>query len=153
MTLNQNQFGQIPIKGQLDLRFNSQTVSCVVDATSAGGLLPGQAVKIVDGTDGVPHVVECDVNTNDVFGFINYELKNVSFEVGMSVEVSFFRGNVMFMEASAAILKNAQVAIVVTGQKVVTATSGMRIVGRAFDKASASGDLIRVLIDLPGATV
>jgi hypothetical protein len=55
------------------------------------------------------------------------------------------------MTASAAIVPNAKVAIVVASNKIVTASTGMMIVGRALDKASADGDLIRVIIDLPGA--
>ena len=152
MTLAQNQFNQIPVQGQLDLRFNGQTVSCIIDTTSAGSLVPGQAVKMVDSIGGVPKVVECDSNANDVFGFINYDLKNKAFDAGDAVEISCMRNNVMYMTASAAIARNAKVAIVVSGQKVVTATTGMTIVGRAFDKAAALGDLIRVTIDLPGAT-
>jgi hypothetical protein len=51
----------------------------------------------------------------------------------------------MFMEASAAIARGADLEIVPTGVKVVTKTTGTSI-GRALDKATADGDLIRVLI-------
>ncbi len=151
-TLNQNQFTQIAVQGMLDLRFNASTISCEMDTTTAGAIVPGTAVKIVNSAGGIPKVVECDIDTNDVFGFINYDLKQKTFNAFDRVEVSFFRGNVMYMTASAAISRNAQVAIVIANDKIVTATSTQRIVGRALDKAAADGDLIRVIIDLPGAT-
>lgn len=151
MSLTQNQFSQIPVQGQLDLGRNYETIACQVDTTTGGSLVPGQAVKMYDSAGGVPKVVECAADTDDVFGFLNYDLKNATFGSGDPVEVSQFRGNVMYMTASAAIARNAQVMIVVASKKVATATSGKRIIGRALDKATADGDVIRVEIDLPGA--
>ena len=49
------------------------------------------------------------------------------------------------MEASAAIARGATLEIEPSGEKVVTRTTGT-VIGRALDKASADGDLIRVLI-------
>jgi hypothetical protein len=148
---NQNQFAQTAEQGQLDLRFNPNTISVEIDSSSAGGLVAGQAVKIVDSLGGVPKVVECADDSDDVFGFINYNIKNAVFDASMKAEISFYRGNVMYMTASAAIARNAKVMIVVASKKVATATTGNMIVGRALDKASADGELIRVLIDLPGS--
>lgn len=150
MALNQNQFAQTPIQGQLDLKFNPNTVSAQIDVSSAGALVPGQAVKMVNSAGGVPKVVECSDDSDDVFGFINYNIKNRVFNAYDYVELSALRDNCMFMTASAAIARNAKVMIVVSGQQVATATSGNMIIGRAYDQASASGDLIRVIIDLPG---
>lgn len=147
---NQNAFKQTTEQGVLDLRFNSSIVSCEIDSSSAGGLVPGQAVKMVDSLGGIPKVVECADDSDDVFGFISYNIKDSSFDAGMRVEVVYHRGGVMYMKASAAIARNGKVMIVVASKKVAPATSGNMIVGRAFDKASADGDLIRVLIDLPG---
>lgn len=149
-TLGPNLFSQITVQGVLDLRFNGQTVSGEIDATSGGGLIPGQAVKMVDSLNGVPKFVECAAATDDVYGFINYNIKNQTFGVGDYVEVSAMRNNVMYMTASAAIARNAKVMIVVSGSKVATATTSNTIIGRAFDKAVNAGDLIRVTIDLPG---
>jgi hypothetical protein len=134
-----------------DLRMNSQSIACQVDSSSAGGLVPGQAVKMVDLGGGIPKVVECAADTDDVFGFINYDIKSQAFAVGDKVEVSALRGNVMYMTASAAVARNAKVMIVVASKKVAVATTGKTIVGRALDKAAADGDLIRVVIDLPGS--
>lgn len=153
MALNQNQFALIPIQGMMDLRFNPAVISAQIDTSSAGGLVAGQPVKMVDSAGGVPKVVECAADTDDVYGFLVYDLKQTVFAIGAPVEVACMRDNVMFMTASAAIARNAQVEIVLSGVKVATAASGKRIVGRALDKAAANGDVIRVTIDLPGGLV
>lgn len=149
--LQQNQFALAPIQGMADLRFNANTISAQVDSSSAGGLVPGQPVKLVDSAGGVPKVVECAADSDDVYGFIQYDIKSQVFDAGARVELSAMRDNVMYMTASAAIARGAPVAIVLSGVKVVTASTGQMIVGRAYDKAAANGDLIRVTIDLPGA--
>lgn len=152
MSLNINQFAQTPVKGQLDLSVGVRSViSCQIDSSSAGSLVPGQAVKIVDVKGGIPNVVECAADSDDVFGFITYGIKDKLHSAGDKAEIAFFRGSCMMMEASAAISANAPVSIVLSGQKVVTASAGKMIVGRALDKASASGEFIRVMIDLPGS--
>lgn len=152
MTLQINQFNQIPVKGQLDLKFNPTTVSCQIDVSSAGSLVPGTAVKIVDSSGGVPKVVEIAANTDAIFGFINYNLKDKTYDAYDAVGISVINGgNCMYMEASAAIARNAIVGAVVSGSKVATSAGGSVDVGHALDKASASGDLIRVLM-LPKST-
>lgn len=151
-SLSQNQFAPVPIQGQMDLRYNPGTISAQLDATEVGTLVPGQAVKIYNSAGGVPKVVACAADSDDVFGFINYDLKQQTFTGGDRVELSAMRDSVMYMTASAAIARNAKVAVVIASKKIVTATTGMTIVGRALDKAAADGDLIRVFIDLPGAT-
>ncbi len=151
MSLSQNQFAMIPIQGQLDLLHNANTIAAQIDVSTGGGLVPGQAVKVVDNASYLPKVVECAADTDDVYGFINYDIKSATFGSGDRVQISAMRDNVMYMTASEAIAKNGKVMIVVSGSKVATATSGKTIVGRAFDKASADGDLIRVTIDLPGS--
>jgi hypothetical protein len=153
MTIAQNQFNQTPLQGEMDLLTSPTIVAGVISSTSGGGLVAGQSVKMVDGTSAAPAFVECAADTDDVYGFIVYNMKNATFEVGDAVEVAAMRNSVMYMTASAAVARNAQVMVVIASKKVATATSSKRIVGRAYDKASADGDLIRVTIDLPGATV
>lgn len=152
MTQLQNQFSQAPVKGQLDLRFNGQTITGQIDSSESGELVPGQPVKLVDSAGGIPKVIACTADSDEVFGFINYSIKDQKFVALDAVEISVFRNNVMYMEASAAIARGASVMPVITGSKVATAAGGGRIVGTALDKAAADGDLIRVVIDLPGAT-
>jgi len=104
----------------------------------------------VDSAGGVPKVKEIAANSDDIFGFVAYTQKDQSFPVGAKVEICFFRGAVMIMEALSAISRNAQLAVVISGNKVAEIDSGQTIIGRALDSAAADGDLIRVLIDLPG---
>lgn len=155
MSLNQNQFAQIPIKGELDQKFNPNTTAARIDSTTAGGLVPGTAVKrVASGVGGgsLPLVVECAADSDEVWGFINYNLKDKTYESGETVGISLVDGgNVMYMEASAAIAPNAVVGIVLAGTKVKTSAGGSRDVGRAFDQAVAAGDLIRVIM-LPKTT-
>ncbi len=152
MALSMNQFALEAIKGMIDLKVGpSNVISCEIDSSSAGGLVPGQAVKIVSTAGGIPNVVECSAASDDVFGFIAYDIKDISFAAGDKVEIAFSRSTAMYMEASAAIAANASVMIVLSGNKVATATATNRIVGRALDRAGASGELIRVIIDLPGS--
>lgn len=153
MSLGQNQFNQSPVQGQLDLQVSPSTMSVQIDSSSAGSLVAGQSVKMVDSAGGVPKVVECAANDDDVFGFLNLDFKKAVYNAYDRAEISFFKGNVMYMTASAAIARNAKVGVVISGSKVVTATTGLRNIGRALDKAAADGDLIRVLIDLPGAVI
>jgi len=154
MALNINQFALQAIQGMVDLKVGpSNLIAVDIDSSSAGGLVPGQAVKIVNVAGGIPNVVECALNSDDVFGFIVYDIKNQTFSAGDKATVAFARGTAVYMTASAAIVPNAKVAIVIASNKIVTATTGMMVVGRALDKASADGDLIRVIVDLPGAVV
>jgi len=147
----QNQLVQAPVQGMMDLRFNSSVLSVQIDSSSAGGLVPGQAVKLVDSAGGVPKVVECALDADDVFGFLVFDLKSSVYAALDKAEIICYGGGFMYMTASAAIARGAEVAIVIASKKVVTAVSLDRIVGRAFDKAAADGDLIRVYVDLPGA--
>lgn len=151
MALNQNQFALQVILGMVDMRYSSNTIAAQVDSTQATGLVPGQAVKMVDSSGGVPKVIACAANSDEVLGFVNYDIKTVSFDANEPVEISL-AGNVMYLQATAAIARGAQVQLDVSIAGGVTAkvgSSGADILGWALDKASASGDLIRVMIATP----
>lgn len=151
MAQSPNQFSQTPVQGQLDLRFNTNVIACQVDVSSAGGLVAGQPVKMVNSAGGVPKIVECAADTDDVFGFIAYDIKDRVFNALQPVEIAAMHDNVMYMTSSAAIARNASVEIVIAGIKVATAVATKRIVGRALDAATGADQLIRVTIELPGA--
>lgn len=147
-----NQFNQNAVQGMLDLKFGGAVVSCQIDVTSAGDLPPGQAVKVVDSANGVPKVVECSADSDEVFGFICYDQQNADFDAYDPCEVALVNGGAcMFMTASAAIARNAVITPVVASDKIKTSAGGSRDCGRAYDKAAADGDLIRVLL-LPKTT-
>ena len=140
-----NQFAQKPVKGQSDLLVQQNTISVQIDVSSAGGLVAGQAVKLVDAFGGVPKVVEVTADTDEVFGFILFDIKSQAFNALDKAEIAFLQGGVVYMEASGAIGAGAAVMVVPAGQKVAVATTGKKICGHAIDKA-ADGDLIRVVV-------
>lgn len=149
----QNQFIQTTEQGVMDLRINPTVMSCVVDSASAA-LIPGQAVKMVDSAGGAPKVTAVAADTDDIFGFVTFDIRHATYAPGEAVEIAFGAGSVMYMTSSAAVARNAQVMVLVAGSKVLTAAgSGKRVVGRAIDKAAGANALIRVYINLPGATL
>lgn len=148
---NPNQFAQTALLGMIDMRFDYDTVSVQIDASQATDLFAGAAVKVVDSAGGVPKVVGCSANSDEVFGFINYDIKTIAFKAGMAAEISQ-SGNVMFLYATGAIARGAQVQLDLSTNGGVAAkvgSSGADIIGFAYDKASAAGDLIRVKLGVP----
>lgn len=148
----QNSFAMAPILGQADQLYNVNTTPCQVDLSETGSLVAGQAVKIVDSAGGVPKVVACTSNTDVVFGFIAYNIKNQAYVAGMAVEV-FQDLNVIYLVAQTAIARGARCCLAVETVGGVKATGGSStVVGYAFDKATNVGDLIRVKLSTPSFT-
>lgn len=152
MSLSQNQFAQTPVLGMVDLAYSTNTVSVQIDASQGTTLYAGAAVKLVDSAGGVPKVIGVTSASDDVFGFLNYDIKNVGYSAGEAAEVSC-AGNYMYMYAAAAIARGAEVMVSVSptpqGAVATAAGSGSNIVGFAYDKASAAGELIRVAVRTP----
>jgi hypothetical protein len=145
----QNQFKQSAILGMRDLPFNTNTVSAQVDLSQSGAILAGMAVKIVDSAGGVPKVIACTANTDEVWGFVNFDIKSQAFFAGDRLEVSR-KGNVMFLYATGPVARGAQVTLDISSPGAVgqlVASSGANIVGEAFDKAPTAGTLIRVQLN------
>lgn len=142
---SQNQFKQSVEKGQLDMRINPNTIPCQVAAGET--LLPGMAVKLVDDSNPIPVVTPVTADTDKVFGVVPYNLQRSSHvgDDGDVLEISI-DGSIIYMEASAAIARGADVMVVVASEKVALSTSGKAVLGFAFDKAAADGDLIRVYV-------
>ncbi len=135
-----NQFSQTVTKGMQDLRFNPNTIPCAVKSDEATALVPGQLVKLVDSAGGVPKVTAITADTDAVFGAVAYNGKDQSFAAGKAVEIAI-AGNVIYMEASAAIARGAAVMGVVSGAKVASATVGKTTIGFALDKAAGNAAL------------
>ncbi len=153
--LSQNQFNQSPYLSMLDQRFNFDTLSVEIDATQATSLFAGAAVKIVDSAGGVPKVIGCDADDDDVFGFINYDVKTISYAAFSMAEISQL-GNCMYLYATGAIARGVQVSLDVTtngGVRSAAGNTGDTIVGYAYDKATAAGQLIRVMLGARFLTV
>lgn len=149
--ISQNAFAQSQYLGTLDLRFNTDTVAAQIDLSQATSLYAGAAVKIVDSADGAPKVVGCAANSDEVFGFINFDMKTQAFIAGSLCELSL-AGNVIYLYATAAIARGTQVQLDIStmgGVAQVVGSSGANVVGYAYDKASAAGQLIRVKLSTP----
>lgn len=150
-TQSQNSFQQSAYLGMIDLRFDYNTTSALIDASQATPLFAGTAVKIVDSADGIPKVVACTADSDEVWGFINYDAKTISFGAGSPCEVSQ-AGNVIYLYAATAISRGVQVQLNYIAPGSVGAlvgSSGADVVGFAFDKAVAAGALIRVHLSVP----
>lgn len=147
---SQNQFAQKSEQGQLDLRYNPGVFAAQVDSTQVLPLTPGQPVTLVDSAGGIPKVIAAATDAANIYGFVVWNVKKSSFAAGDTIEIAGMNDNVMYMTASAAIARGAEIGVVIASKKVLTATATDRIVGYAFDKAAADGDLIRVRVLLPG---
>jgi hypothetical protein len=153
-SLAQNQFDVAPFLGQLDMRFNSDTIAVEIDASQATPLACGAAVKVVDSFSGVPKIIGCAANSDQCIGFINYDIKSKAFNAFDKAEVSL-AGNVLYLYATTAIPRFAQVTLDITspgGVGLKVAASGATIMGFALDKANA-GQLIRIRLQSPTYTV
>jgi hypothetical protein len=154
---SQNQFQQAPFLGMIDMRFPYNTVSVEIDVSETGTLYAGSAVKMYDSASnlkGVPKVVACSANDDEVLGFINYDIKSASFVAGSMCEISM-AGNFMFLYATAAIDRGAEVTLELStaGGVKQAASNSDTIVGWAYDGASAGGQLIRVVLKTPSFAV
>lgn len=146
---SQNQFSQNALAGQLDLKVGpTNVISAQIDQSSAGGLRVAQAVKIMAASRGLPKVVECAANDDDVFGFIIFQAKDQVRNQGDMVEIAR-KGSIIHLVAVGAVAAGEKVTLdlsYVGG--VASANSGDRIVGRAIEKASGAGELVRVELSI-----
>lgn len=149
--LNPNQFAQSEYLGVIDMRFPYNTVSVQIDASQSTPLYAGSAVKMVDSAGGIPKVVGCSADSDQVLGFINFDIKTIQFLAGAQAEISM-GGNVLYLYSTEAIARGAQVVLTLStngGIGAATGSTAKRIVGWAYDKASAAGELIRVFLKTP----
>lgn len=141
---NMNQFNQTPIKGAVAGNMSPSTVSCQIVSTSTNTLVPGDYVKIVDGTAS-SILVDKAAATDVPFGAVVFSPKKDSFVAGDILEVVGALG-IMFMESQAAIARGASLEFVPTGTLVKTNAGVNPICGQALDKATGANQVIRVLI-------
>lgn len=149
MALNQNQFLQTPVQGEMDMQFPGNTTSMAVDSTQAVALVAGQFVKVVNSLGGVPKVVAC-VDSDTPAGCVSRNPKDATFAALSRLEVAG-RNAALYMTANGAIARFAPVQAVNATVKVAPWDGSSPIVGYAFDAASVDGDLIRVVLDVPQA--
>lgn len=158
MALNQNQFTQGPVAGQVDLQTNPNpsVMTMRFDPTEATETLSfGEGVQLVDlgANDGAgpPIVAERAADTDDIFGIRIFTTKKGSVEGGDILEVAF-KGAVVFMTASAALNRGVKVTLDTGTPGQVKAMGTAAEFGILLDKAGASGDLVRVWITADGFT-
>lgn len=154
---NPNQFALAPYLGQLDLHFNGDTISATFDPAGTGTLVAGQAVKFSTNVSGDPLVVPSTSPSDDVCGYVNYDIKSQVFVPGSRMEISM-AGNVMYLYAALAVnrgqfltsLPSASPGGTNGGVVPVTGSSGFPIIGFALDTVPI-GSLCRVFLQTPAA--
>lgn len=143
-----NQFGMTTEQGVVDLNQAGFVIAAQISGSEAGTLVAGQAVKRVNSLKKLPEVTALTSNADEVFGFIAYNQKDAAYTAGEPIEVAL-ENTVMYMTAGAAIAAGAPVEVVYTTSKVITNAGVNPVAGFALDRASADGDLIRVVITPP----
>lgn len=158
--LNPNQFNLVPFLGVLDQRYNYNTKEAQVDAAQTGTLYAGQAMKMATTSGGVPKMLACTSNTDACQGFIVFDIKNQGYAAAVAEPAYNFGknsnfeiaqgGNVIYLYATGAITRGAQVCLDVSSPGGVQATgNSATVVGYALDGATAAGTLIRVELKTP----
>jgi hypothetical protein len=142
---NENQFKPGKIKGTLVTGINFASLTCQIYDSSTETFYGGTPVRIINTTKG-DYVIEKAKTTNAILGVVIFDRKKNNSVAGDFVDVAL-SGNIMFMEAGAAINAGALVEAVATGDKVITSAGTNTVLGRALVAAAASGDMIPVLID------
>ena len=138
------------IKGRRVLPANTESISGIVDASQADALLPGDPVKIVATSQGLPHFAKAGVG-DVVAGFVEWNVIRPSYAAGKICQISM-AGNVMYMEAGAAIQAGSLVNVTDLTNVLVGAAAGSGSkLGIALEAATAAGQLIRVKIGEPVA--
>lgn len=157
-----NQFTLAPFLGMLDMRLNYNTMPVMFDPAGTGTLVGGQAVTfstassqgtgIAGAGNGAMLVLPSTATSDDIIGFVNYDIKSAVFTPGDRMEISL-AGNVMYLYAALALQRGNYVTSLPSGVAggtnggVIPATgsSALPIAGTALDTA-VIGSLARILI-------
>lgn len=148
MALNQNQFTLASIKGSKIHGGTSQVMSVQFYSATATDVLTAGEFVILDSATPAGSMPRVKVGANANAEFFGVVLTNPiveSFSVGEKLEIGIY-GSVVVMEASEAISVGVSVAYDPTSKKINAHGAGEKAVGIALSKASADGDLIRVLV-------
>lgn len=154
-TFQMNQFGMGNYPGVVRLHPSPNTVSVQIDQSQTAPLYPGSPVKIVDSAGGIPKVIGVAADSDEVMGFINYDIKTQVF-LPLSVAEISMKGNCIYLRATGPIARGEEVTLdlgTIAGVRSSSGNTGDRIVGWAYDKAVTAGDLIGVMIETPSRRV
>lgn len=155
LSQNISSFSQSPILGQLDLRFNSNTMEVQFDNAGTGQLVAGQAVYFSTVANGAPMVLPSAATSDVIAGFVNYNGRNTVWNPGDRLQMSL-GGNVIYLLAAANINRGQEVTSLPSavaggtngGVIAAVASGGLPKVGFAIDTA-AVGQLVRVQLRTP----
>ena len=144
--LNSNQFKLQDVKGRVDASTPNRLIPAKISKTEVGTLVAGQLVKIVDEASKVLPLQGSTAETDTHAGVLVLSTHRAEYKAGDIVEFAPCRsGAIVILEANGAIANGAKVYY--AGDAKVT-SSGTVAIGHAFDKATADGDLIRVMLDV-----
>lgn len=149
MTLSPNQFSMTEVQGQLDFLMNNNVIAGQAYASLVTPLVAGQAVKIVNDGTAIPSFTALAANTDVTFGFVVRSQRNPTFPALQAFELAI-NDTVMYMTSGAAIARGAQVEVSYADNTVITSAGINPVIGYALDRATASGQLIRVYINTLG---
>ena len=153
MTQSLNQFAQKVNLGQVDLGYGSNVIPGEIVSTETASLVTADWVKLSDVVGKVPAFAKCTADTDEAYGILTYNPKDINRKAGESIEVAS-GGTVVYLRATGAISRGVEVAIDTSETGGVTATtSAVKIIGHSLDKAAADGDLIRVHLTTPSFKV
>lgn len=148
-TLSPNMFAQIPVLGQLDLETQGTVITGAVSVNQATALVAGQPVTVENSVGGVPKVLALSASSQAVNGVVVRNLKDQSFPANNRVELAM-DGTVIWLLSNGAITRWAAVEADISTPGNVGPSLGINPrLGIAFDEATGSGQLIRVLLKLP----
>ena len=155
LALNQNAgLSMTPILGMLSQDPQPNTLVCQINPVGTALYVAGQPVKLISYADsGGQFIIDVCASVTDgpVLGVITSSKQGMQFKAGDQVEVAA-RGNIIFLESSAAIVRGTQVAatpsaLITNDPTVATDTTNTHyILGAALGQASAGSKLIRIQI-------
>lgn len=152
LALNQNQFAQTPILGQVSQLPNPNILVAQINpSTAATVITAGTAVKLITGA-GVQILVDvCPAVTDGpVFGFIQFNMRKNTYVGGDTVEIACVN-SVILLKSSAAIARGANVSQTAPSAGndplVTTSVATNFVAGQALDRATGANQLIRVLVN------
>ena len=154
VNLNINQQDILPIPGMIDIKTTEAgIITVMVDASQATPLKAGQFVKLVTSNTGPYPKVAAAGQTDVAIGMIPYVVKDATFNAGDKMDIVFFGGDVIYVQATAvAITPGTQLESDTTGLLVQAYTSN-KVRGIALDyfAASAVGRMIQFPIAIASA--
>jgi hypothetical protein len=145
--LNSNQFKMNVVKGFVDASTPNRLLTAKIADTETATLVAGQCVKIADINSKVLPLLGSTKETDDHAGVLVFTTHRNEYKANQNVEFApLGSGAIVVLEANGAIANGAKVYFAPDGAKVTGA--GTIAIGHAFNKATADGDLIRVILDV-----